>query len=113
MAGWCDPINRVIKIMLDLADLADEKQESPFDKELGLGYRALSGYLRQGVKAIIDLKTSRYNFIESYENSKENLKDNEDLLIDIFGTKDITDYQLTDEEKARIKAVVNEIIKEV
>ena len=35
MSKWADPINRIIKIMLDLADLADEKKETPFGDELG------------------------------------------------------------------------------
>ena len=36
--------NNLIKIMLNLADLADEKQETPFDHEMGLGYRAFTSY---------------------------------------------------------------------
>ena len=57
MTDWSNGINKLIKIMLDLADISDEKQETPFDMEMGLGYRAFTGYIRKGCKDIIDLQS--------------------------------------------------------
>ena len=56
-------LNRFVQICLDIAEYYDtlgEKADSVLEdnmlKELGLGYRALSGYLRAGVKEVIDLQ---------------------------------------------------------
>lgn len=35
MTDWSNGINNLIKIMLDLADISDEKQETPFDRIKG------------------------------------------------------------------------------
>lgn len=109
MSKWADPTNRLIKIMLDLADLADEKEETPFDDEMGLGYCTFSGNVRKGVIEIINLRSKYYSSIQKAEQAKNSLKINEEFLTEIFGTKDIADYQLSDDEKSRIKAVVKEI----
>lgn len=37
---------KFISICLQMADMADEKQESPFDNCLHMGYRAFSGFMR-------------------------------------------------------------------
>ena len=112
MNKWADSINKVIKIMLDLADLADEKKETPFGDELGLGCYAFSNYVRKGVKEIIDLRSKYYSANQRAEQYKSVLTNNEELLAEIFGTMDITEYPLSDDEKGRIKAVVRELEKE-
>ena len=112
MSKWADPINQIIKIMLDLADLADEKKETPFGGELGLGCYTFSNYVRKGVKEIIDLRSKYYSANQRAEQYKSDLTNNEELLTEIFGTTDITEYPLSDDEKGRIKAVVRELEKE-
>ena len=112
MSKWADPINQIIKIMLDLADLADEKKETPFGDELGLGCYAFSNNVRKGVKEIIDLRSKYYSANQRAEQYKSDLTNTEELLAEIFGTMDITEYPLSDDEKGRIKAVVRELEKE-
>lgn len=112
MSKWTDPINQIIKIMLDLADLADEKKETPFGDELGLGCCTFSNYVRKGVKEIIDLRSKYYSANQRAEQYKSDLTDNKELLAEIFGTMDITEYSLSDDEKGRIKAAIRELEKE-
>ena len=109
MSKWADPINRLVKIMLDLADIADEKEETPFDDEMGLGYCTFSKVVRKGIIEIINLISEYYSAVKRAEQAKNSLKINEEFLTEIFGTKDIANYQLSDDEKSRIKAVVKEI----
>ena len=111
MTDWSNGINNLIKIMLDLADISDEKQETPFDREIGLGYRAFTGYVRKGAEAIIRLKSEYYSARESKEYAKMCLKDNEEMLEKIFGRTDLDVY--TDEEIARFRALADEIQKEI
>ena len=111
MTNWNDGINKLIKIMLDLANIADEEQETPFDKKMGLGYRAFSVYIRKGCKEIIELQSNYYSACESREYAKMELKSNEELLEKIFGRTDVDVYN--DEEIARFKALADEIQKEI
>lgn len=111
MTDWCNGINNLIKIMLDLADIADEKQETPFDREMKLGYRAFTGYIREGIKQIIDLRRDYFSAKECEEYAKMCLKDNEEMLERIFGRTDLDVY--TDEEIARFRALADEIQKEI
>lgn len=104
-------INRLLNIMLDLANITDEKKETPFDKEMGLGFRAFTNYIRLGVEEIIKLQGEYYSALESKEYAKECLKDNEEILEKIFGRKDLEVY--TDEEISRFKALADEIQKEI
>lgn len=104
-------IPRLIEIMLNLADIADEKQETPFDEEMGLGYRVFTGYIRSGAKEIIDLKSNYYSACERMEYAKMNLKSNEEILQKIFGRTDLEIYN--DDEIARFKALADEIQKEI
>jgi hypothetical protein len=111
MTNWSNGINKLIKIMLDLADISDEKQETPFDREMGLGYRAFTGYIRKGCKDIIDLQSKYYSAHEREEYAKMELKINEELLEKIFGRTDVDVYN--NEEIARFKALADEIQKEI
>jgi hypothetical protein len=57
-----------LSICLELADLVDKSGESGqevYNKELGIGYRVLSGYLRNGVKEVIDLQAKYHSAIAS------------------------------------------------
>lgn len=111
MSQWANDVNKLIKIMLDLADVADTRQETPFDKEMGLGYRAFTSYVRKGVQEIIGLKRDYFSACESREYAKMCLKDNEEMLERIFGRTDLDVYN--DDELARFKALADEIQKEI
>lgn len=112
MSKWADPINKLVEIMLNLADLADEKKETPFGEELGLGCYAFSGYVRKGIIEVINLRAKYYSATQRAEQYKSDLRNNEELLAEIFGTMDISEYPLSDDEKGRIKAVARELEKE-
>ena len=94
-----------------IADVADIRQKTPFDKEMELGYRAFTSYVRKGVQGIIDLKRDYFLACESREYAKMCLKDNEEMLERIFGRTDLDVY--TDEEIARFRALADEIQKEI
>lgn len=66
-------IYRLTEFCLQLADIADQKQETPFNDVLHTRYGAFSAYMRQGVKEIIDLKQDYYQalFRKSLAESSE------------------------------------------
>lgn len=100
-------INKLIKIMLDLANKAEENEETPFDVD-GLGCLAFAGYVRNGVKDIIDLQAKYSSVVESERLAKFELEENENLIDHIFGSEnDISLF--SDEEIDKIKSVVKEI----
>lgn len=111
MTDWSNGINRLLNIMLDLANIADEEQETPFDRKMGLGYRAFTGYIRKGCIDIIELQGKYYSALEREEYAKMELESNEELLEKIFGRTDVDVYN--DEEIARFKALADEIQKEI
>ncbi len=104
-------INHVIEILLNLADLADTKQETPFEREIGLGYRAFSMYVRKGAEEIIKLKSEYYSACETRDYAKRCLKNNEEMIEKIFGRTDLDVYN--DDEIARFRALADEIQKEI
>lgn len=104
-------VNRIIQILLQLADLADEKKESPFDKELGLGYRAFSSYVREGVIQIINLQDDYSRSKENEEYAKKLYEEDMKGLEKLFGRTDPFDFY-TEDELARIKTVAEEITAE-
>ena len=68
-------LNRFVQICLDIAEYydtmgeeADSVLEDKMLKELGLGYRALTGYLRNGVKEVIELEDNKHT-LKEYNNS--------------------------------------------
>ena len=111
MADWSNGINRLVEIMLNLANITDEEQETPFDSKLGLGYRAFTSYIRKGCKEIIELQGKYYSACERREYAEMSLKTNEEILEKIFGRTDLDLYN--DDELARFKALANEIQKEI
>lgn len=75
-------LNRFIKICLDIADYYDKEGEKNYPvlednmlKELGMGYRALSGYLRKGATDVIELQNDFHHtkllYYAEVENAKE------------------------------------------
>lgn len=96
-------IYRFIQICLQLADIADQKKETPFHDELTMGNMAFNGYMRQGVKEIIDLKQD-YFFTMSIKESEKRARD---FLKECFGDSEID--SINDADKERILAVCKQI----
>lgn len=70
-----------------------------------LGYRALSQYLRQGVKAIIDMQDAYANAKKEMNLATSSEQEARNFLKDIFGDEDID--SISDENKAKIKEFVS------
>ena len=112
-------VNQLIRICLDLADSIDE---AGMDDEkvqevnrltldsMHLGYRAASRQLREGIKAIIELRGKYYSAIEKAKYAKMSEKAAGEFLEEVFGDSDID--CINDKDKARIKQFVAEIMKE-
>lgn len=103
-------IYRFISICLQLADMADEKQESPFDNGLHMGYRVFSGYMRGGVKEIIDLQNDFYNMAFKAEFAERDEKDARDFLQECFGDREID--SINEGDRDRILFLCNKIRQE-
>ncbi len=118
---WWSNINNLIKINLNLAELIDSVGNkgdlgNPSEEfkhvmwlchELGLGYRALTGYIRKGVKEVIDTQGAVHSANESAYLAKVGEEEARDFLEDIFGDRDA--YCFNDEIKARIREAVRKI----
>lgn len=106
-------IYRFLSICLELADLVDENGESgkeTYNKELEIGYCVLSGYLRKGVKEVIDLQAKYHGAIASKNRAKIGEKEAQDFLEDVFGDREAD--TINEEDKKRIKAFVKSIMDE-
>lgn len=103
-------INRMIQIVLDIADLADihgEDGTAIYVNELGLGCRALSGYLRRGVKEIIDLQNDYHGAKIAEKIAKDSEADMQDFLNDMFGIDE--PQSINEQDKERIRALCRQI----
>lgn len=106
-------IYRFFSICLELADLVDENGgagHEVYNKQLGIGYRVLSSYLRKGVQEVIDLQAKYYGAIASKNLAETGEKEAHDFLEDVFGDRE--PYTINDEDKKRIKAFVKNIMDE-
>ena len=103
-------IYRFISLCLQLADMADETEETPYTNDFGLGYAAFSGILRGGIKEIVDLKIDYYRAVEREKLSRMSEKDARDFLQECFGDSEID--SINDADKERILALCNQIRKE-
>ena len=100
-------IYRLIDFCLQLADIADQKQETPFNDVLHTGYGAFSSYMRQGVKELIDLKQDYYNVMFRKNLAEQSEKDARDFLQECFGDSEID--SINDADKERIIALCKQI----
>lgn len=101
---------RFVSICLQLADMADEKQESPFDNGLHIGYRTFSGYMRGGVKEIIDLQNDFYGMAFKAEFAQRDADDARGFLQQCFGDREID--SINEEDRNRILFLCNKIRQE-
>lgn len=72
-----------------------------------MGSRAMSNYLRQGVKGVIDLQAECYRQQEMARYARMGQESAEDFLDDIFGDSEID--SVNDEMKAKLKAYVKQL----
>jgi len=101
-------INRFLEISLNSADLVETFDTiNPFTDRLGLGIRSYSGYIRQGVKEVIDLKQENTDLKGQLEYALDELKEYREII-----PPDDLDY-LTDENKEKIKRFCEDLLEEV
>lgn len=106
-------INEAVKLMLDIAEVVDrdgEKEEYTLPNKLRLGYRALSGKLRDGACEIVKMQERYSDAIITAELAKIGEEDAQKMLEDVLGEEDAE--TLCDEIKEKIKNAVAAIIKE-
>lgn len=101
---------KFISICLQMADMADVRQVSPFDNGLLIGYRAFSGYMRGGVKDIIDLQNDFYGMVFRAEYAERDEKDARDFLQECFGDREID--SINEDDRNRILFLCNKIRQE-
>lgn len=101
-------INRFLEISLNSADLVETFDTiNPFTGGLGLGIRSYPGYIRQGVKEVIDLKQEKIKLKDQLEFAEDELKEYREII-----SPDYLDY-LTDENKEKIKEFFEKLLDEV
>ena len=109
-----DSLARLSEICLQIASITDRKGESgdtTYCDELGLGYLALSGYLRAGVKAIIDIQNDLANARADREYAQMSEQSMREFIVDIFGDKE--PETLNEEYKKQIREFVQGLLKEM
>lgn len=111
MGKWkIDPLCRLAELTLRLANIIDRKGEhgdTEIADELGYGYLALSGYLRDGVKAIADFQMDYSNAKSQKELAEISENGARDFLEDIFGDREVD--SLNDKAKEEIRDFVQHI----
>ena len=122
---WTKKTNRLIKICLDLANVLDDAgNRSPdfanptpefqrvqwLSKQLGLGYRALSDYLRKGSIEIIKLQSDYHRAVENMQLARMSRERMEDFQEQIFGDRNAECFN--DEIKSKIREAVKRIDEE-
>ena len=112
-------VTRLLDLCLLIAEWNDRSVEaqgehgfdSPLSKDLGYGYLALSGYLRDGVKAVVELQSELSDARSREALAKVAQKSAEDFLEEIFGDREVE--TLNDAYIERIKKCVAEINAEI
>ena len=97
---------RFVSVCLQLADMADEKQESP----LNMGYRVFSGYMRGGAKEIIDLQNDYYGMVFKAECAQRDADDARNFLQECFGDREID--SINEDDRKRILFLCDKIRRE-
>ena len=110
-------LNNMLKICLNIADYYDNKGDKDADflddeltKEIGLGYRSLTNYLRKGVQEVISLQTNYHNAFHQMNFEKSIQESQKDFLLDVFGDEE--PYCINDKDKQRIREFVQSIFAE-
>lgn len=105
---------RFIPLCLQLADLADAQGETPFNdvlpNGLHMGYRTFSGFMRGGVKEIIDLQNDFYNMAFKADFAQRDADDARDFLQQCFGDREID--SINEDDRKRILFLCDKIRRE-
>lgn len=105
---------RFIPICLQLADLADAQGETPFHNVLPngfhMGYRTFSGFMRGGVKEIINLQNDFYDMAFKAEYAERDEKAARDFLQECFGDREID--SINEDDRKRILFLCDKIRRE-
>ena len=102
----------VIELMLSSAFYSDNSDliHDPYLDYLGLGKIVYSTIMREGAKQIIDLISENESLKQSREYLQDSLETYKEISEEII---DQNDFELlTDEEKIKIKAYIDEILEE-
>lgn len=110
-------LNHMLKICLNIADYYDNKGDTDEDflddgltRELGLGYRSLTSYLRKGVQEVISLQMNYHSACAQRNFEKSIQESQKEYLLDVFGDEE--PYSINDKDKQRIKEFVQSIFAE-
>lgn len=116
MTDW-KKLNRFLQICLDIAEWYDSKGDEDHDffgdemtKAIGLGYKAMTGYLRTGVREVVEMQGELHSAKERRWYAESSERSMRDYLTEIFGDEE--PETLSDEITAKIKAFVNGLLEE-
>ncbi len=107
VASKNNPINTTIKILLDLADIADNTHESPLGKKSDS--RAFALTVREGVKAIIELQSGYFEYKEKSDRYEKTAQRWEAFSQARFGVPDFAEL-IVDPE--RLESMLNQVLGE-
>ncbi|MDO4648211.1 MAG: hypothetical protein Q4B26_06125 [Eubacteriales bacterium] len=102
-------IVKLININLQLASIVDDPDSflsKSISKELGMGYRVISPYIRQGVKGILDLQEELAVVKGQLSFMKAAMEEQKERFCDLFGETKIE--ELSENEKNRIRTITNQ-----
>lgn len=106
-------INELVRICLDMADLADthgEQGSTPdFLNEMGVGFRAFSRKLRRGVIEIINLQDRYHREVDNARLAKLDKEEMQKFVEDVFGDADVCELTFSDRDKQRIQEFMRQL----
>ena len=116
MEDW-KKLNRFLQICLDIAEWHDKRGDEDhywyggeLVKDIGLGYKALTGYLREGVKIVINLQGKCHYAEERRWIAESSEQDKQEFMREVFGEDEPETWN--DEIKDKFKKAAREIIDE-
>lgn len=107
-------LTNLIRVCHDLAEVIEEKHNKYADlaNDVGMGYKVLTGYLRQGIIEVVELESRCWKEKEHRALARGELKDNIDFIAELFGDipVELLAELTNEEEKAKLKKVADEIV---
>ena len=105
-----DKVNKLLDICLRSASIVDEYEFiNQYCSDMGLGIRSYSRYVRDGVKAVIDLQAENIRLKDKVERLEDSIEDMKSFLKDVIDVEYI--HFLEPEDKAKIKAYTNKLLE--
>lgn len=116
MDDW-KKINRFLQVCLDIAEWHDKKGEEDRDWQggemtegIGLGYKAMTSYLRNGVQEVVKLQDKYHTTKERQLWVESNAKSKIEFLAELFGEEDPEEF--SDKVKIKFRQAAREAIDE-